>query len=79
MSVIETISLLLSGNGNEIIKAAAQTIEPESVLPLESTGDYEEKVDHIEVGVSEFADGIRRDMKVMEAISELLSGSGDKA
>jgi len=78
MSVIETISHLLSGTGNEVLKALAQAQESEPALPLESTSAYEEKVNNIEVSISEFADNIRRDIKVMEAISNLLSGTGDK-
>ena len=77
MSIIDTISHLLSGTGDELIKAAAQLNAAEPDLPLESTSAYESKVDHTEVSISEFADGIRHDMKVMEAISNLLSGAGN--
>jgi len=73
MSVIETISHLLSGTGNEIIEAAAQLMISETE-PLESTSAYESKVDEIELNIAGFADSIRHDMKVMEAISNLLSG-----
>jgi len=76
MSVIETISHLLSGTGSEIIEAVAQAKGSEPELPLDSTSAYEEKVNSIEVSISEFADNIRHDIKVMEAISDLLSGSG---
>ena len=76
MSVIETISHLLSGAGSEIIEAMSRELD--SALPLDSTDAYESKVDDIEVSISGFADSIRSDIKVMEAISNLLSGKGDK-
>ena len=76
MSVIGVISHLLSGNGNDIVEAAAQVAGLEPDQPLENTSDYEGKVDGIEKSLSDFADSIRHDMKVMEAISELLSGKG---
>jgi hypothetical protein len=78
MSVIETISHLLSGTGNEVIEAVAKVKESEPVLPLESTSDYVSKVECIEASISEFADGIRNDIRVMEAISNLLSGGGEQ-
>jgi len=46
-------------------------------LPLESTSAYEGKVDEIEESIAVFADSIRQDLKVMEAISKLLSGAGE--
>jgi len=76
MSVIEVISHLLSGSGNKIVEAVSNVIEIEPAVPLDNTSDYEEKVEGIEVNVSEFADSIRHDVKVMEAISDLLSGKG---
>ena len=78
MSVIETISNLLSGTGSDIIEAAKQAKEAGQELMLENTSDYEEKVNCIETSISEFADGIRKDMKVMEAVSDLLEGKGLK-
>jgi len=77
MRILETISHLLSGTGNEIIEAVEHATGSEPVQPLESTSACEEKVINIETGISEFADNIRNDMKVMEAISNLLSGSGN--
>jgi len=74
MNVIETISHLLSGAGSEIVETVVQAKGSES---LESTSAYEEKVDSIETSISEFADSIRHDMKVMEAVSNLLSGTGE--
>jgi len=77
MSIIETISHLLAGAGTEVVEAVSQAIGSESALPLESTSAYESKVDAIEESIAEFADSIRKDLKVMEAISKLLSGAGE--
>ena len=76
MDVIDAISHLLSDTGSEIIEAVAQAKGTAPTLPLESTSAYEEKVDSIVESISGFADNIRQDMKVMEAISRLLSGEG---
>jgi len=73
MRVIETISYLLSGKGSDIVEAALAN-ESEPALPLESTSAYEEKVEGTELSLSEFAESIRHDIKVIEAISNLLSG-----
>jgi len=77
MSIIETISHLLAGAGSDVVEAVAQAIGAETVLPLESTSAYENKVDSIEESISEFADKIRQDLRVMDAISNLLAGAGD--
>ena len=74
MLVIDTISHLLSGEGSEIVEAVAKSNGSDQSLFLENTSDYENKVDGIEVSLSEFADSIRREIKVIEAISNLLSG-----
>ncbi|MCL2628548.1 MAG: hypothetical protein FWD44_07645 [Oscillospiraceae bacterium] len=78
MSVIETISHLLSGAGSEVASAVAQAIGSEEAMPLESTSAYEIKVDAIEESLAEFAESIRQDLKVMDAISNLLSGAKDE-
>jgi len=75
MRVIETISHLLSDKGSEIMETITQANDLEYVLPLDSTKAYEEKVESTELCLSEFAESIRRDIKVIEAISDLLSGS----
>jgi len=75
MRVIETISHLLSDKGNEIVEAIAQANGSEPVSPLDSIKAYEEKVESTEESLSGFAESIRRDIKVIEAISNLLSGS----
>ncbi|MCL2663200.1 MAG: hypothetical protein FWE83_07710 [Oscillospiraceae bacterium] len=75
MCVIETISHLLSDKGSEIMETITQANDLEYVLPLDSTKAYEEKVESTELCLSDFAESIRRDIKVIEAISNLLSGS----
>jgi len=77
MGVIDTISHLLSGEGIEIVKSVAEAKGFEPAQPLESTSAYESKVDSIKESISEFADNILQDIRVMEAISNLLSGSDE--
>jgi len=77
MGVIDTISHLLSGEGVEIVKSVAEAKGFEPAQPLESTSAYESKVDSIKESISEFADNILQDIRVMEAISNLLSGSDE--
>ena len=75
MRVIETISHLLSDKGSEIMETIVQANDLDYELPLDSTKAYEEKVESTELCLSDFAESIRRDIKVIEAISNLLSGS----
>jgi len=74
MSVIATISHLLSGTGGDIVKAVAELQNIEPLQALDDTSDYENEVENIEVSITQFADSIRHDITVMEAISNLLSG-----
>jgi len=75
MSVIDTISFLLSGKGSEFVEEIAMANESDPELSPENALAYDSKVEHIEVSLSEFAESIRNDIRVMEAISKLLTGS----
>jgi len=77
MSMIETISLLLSGIDTRPYDAVKQTNKQESVQFLERVGDYEKKIYYVEEKFSEIANSVRHDMNVITAISNLLSGTGD--
>ena len=76
MSVIDTITDLLSGTGSEI-EEMAQAQDMESYLSPENAGSYENKIGYIEERFTELADSVRRDMSMIVAISDLLSGKAN--
>jgi hypothetical protein len=57
------------------METIAQANDLEYTLTLDSTKAYEDKVETTESSLSDFAESIRCDIKVIEAISNLLSGS----
>ena len=74
MSLIETISLILSGIDNNPYEVFTQETKSETTLSPEIVSDYEKKIQFVEEKITGIANSVRQDMNVIKEVSNLLSG-----